>query len=123
MAAFRNISVSADWPPESSPLCGNGWCSMPRQGRNVPMTNTDPAQNFVAQLPGDVSIPLLGFGTWQLRGDSARDAVSWALEAGYRHLDTATAYGNETQVGAAVRESDLAREDVFITTKLPPDHA
>ncbi|MBM7785396.1 aldo/keto reductase [Tenggerimyces flavus] len=87
------------------------------------MTNTDPAQNFVAQLPGDVSIPLLGFGTWQLRGDSARDAVGWALETGYRHLDTATAYGNETQVGAAVRESGLDRDDIFITTKLPPDHA
>lgn len=87
------------------------------------MTNTDPAREFTATLPGDVTIPLLGFGTWQLRGDSARDAVLWALESGYRHLDTATGYGNETQVGAAVRESGLDRNDIFITTKLPPDNA
>jgi 2,5-diketo-D-gluconate reductase A len=68
-------------------------------------------------------MPLLGFGTWQLRGQEAYDAVRDALRIGYRHLDTATAYGNETQVGRALRESDVAREDVFVTTKLPPDHA
>jgi diketogulonate reductase-like aldo/keto reductase len=67
------------------------------------------------------AMPLLGFGTWQLRGEECRQAVSWALEAGYRHLDTATMYRNEEQVGRALRESGVPREDVFLTTKLPPD--
>ena len=61
-------------------------------------------------------MPLLGFGTWQLEGQVARDAVSAALEAGYRHLDTATIYGNEQEVGAALRDSGVPREDVFFTT-------
>jgi 2,5-diketo-D-gluconate reductase A len=69
------------------------------------------------------SMPLLGFGTWQIPDREAPAAVSAALEAGYRHIDTATGYENERGVGQAVAESGLAREDVFITTKLPPDHA
>ncbi|MFI7606759.1 aldo/keto reductase [Micromonospora sp. NPDC049366] len=72
-------------------------------------------------LPGEVRMPLLGFGTWQATGKSAYDAVLAALDAGYRHIDTATVYGNEEEVGRAVRESDLRREDLFITTKLPPN--
>ena len=74
-------------------------------------------------LPGGGRIPVVGFGTWQLRGESAREAVGWALEAGYRHVDTATIYGNEAEVGAALRASGLRREDVFVTTKLPPQEA
>jgi 2,5-diketo-D-gluconate reductase A len=66
-------------------------------------------------------MPLLGFGTWQLTGRTAQDSVREALQAGYRHIDTATMYGNEQQVGAALKESGLARDDVFITSKLPPD--
>jgi 2,5-diketo-D-gluconate reductase A len=72
--------------------------------------------------PG-VEMPLLGFGTWQIRGDAAYDAVRDALEAGYRHLDTATMYGNEAQVGRALADSGVPRADVFITTKLPPERA
>lgn len=75
------------------------------------------------RLAGGGRIPLLGLGTWQLRGETARRAVGWALEAGYRLLDTATAYGNETEVGAAVRESGLPRAEVFVTTKMPPENA
>jgi 2,5-diketo-D-gluconate reductase A len=71
-------------------------------------------------LNGGSSLPLVGFGTWQLRGHRAYDAVRYALEVGYRHLDTATIYGNEAEVGRAVRDSGLPREEVFITTKLPP---
>ncbi|MEU8114162.1 aldo/keto reductase [Micromonospora sp. NPDC053740] len=74
-----------------------------------------------ALLPGDVRMPLLGFGTWQATGQAGYDAVLAALDTGYRHLDTATVYGNEREVGRAVRESGLRREDLFITTKLPPD--
>ena len=69
------------------------------------------------------TIPLLGFGTWQLRGDECLRAVSDALDLGYRHLDTATMYGNEQQVGRAIRDSGIPREDIFVTTKLPPDRA
>src|SRR3954467_14701753 len=66
-------------------------------------------------------IPRLGFGVWQVRdGRECEDAVRWALEAGYRHVDTAQAYGNERSVGRAVRDSGLPREDVFITTKFHP---
>ncbi|HEY7489255.1 MAG TPA: aldo/keto reductase [Streptosporangiaceae bacterium] len=70
-------------------------------------------------LPGDVAMPLVGFGTWQLRGRRAYEATKYALEVGYRHLDTATMYGNESEVGRAVRDSGLDRREVFITTKLP----
>lgn len=75
------------------------------------------------RLTSGAEMPLLGFGTWQLEGQIARDAVSAALEAGYRHLDTATIYGNEREVGAALRDSGVPREDVFITTKCPPQNA
>ena len=72
------------------------------------------------ELATGTKMPLLGFGTWQLRGSSALNATHRALEFGYRHIDTATAYGNEEQVGEALARSGIHREDVFITTKLPP---
>jgi 2,5-diketo-D-gluconate reductase A len=74
-------------------------------------------------LPGDVAMPLVGFGTWQLRGRRAYESVSFALEVGYRHIDTATMYGNEAEVGRALRDSGLQRRAVFVTTKLPPGSA
>ena len=69
------------------------------------------------------SMPLLGFGTWQIKGPEAADATATALEAGYRHLDTATMYRNETEVGQGLARSGLDRDQVFITTKCPPDTA
>src|SRR5690349_13818289 len=74
-------------------------------------------------LPGGARIPLLGFGTWQITGDDAVRATASALESGYRHLDTATIYGNEAEVGRALAESGVPREEVFVTTKCPPDDA
>jgi diketogulonate reductase-like aldo/keto reductase len=66
-------------------------------------------------------IPLLGLGVWQVPdGRETEDAVRWALEMGYRHIDTAQAYGNERSVGRALRDSGLPREDVFVTTKFFP---
>src|SRR5919108_6581103 len=66
-------------------------------------------------------IPLLGLGVWQVPdGAECVNAVRWALEAGYRHVDTAQAYGNEESVGRALRESGIPREDVFVTTKFHP---
>jgi 2,5-diketo-D-gluconate reductase A len=74
-------------------------------------------------LGDGVSMPMVGFGTWQLRGRRAYHAIRYALEVGYRHIDTATKYRNEADVGRAVRDSGLARDEVFITTKLHPKNA
>lgn len=72
-----------------------------------------------ATLNNGVTIPYFGLGVFQAgRGAETREAVSAALRAGYRHIDTARAYGNERDVGQAVRESGLPREEVFVTTKL-----
>jgi 2,5-diketo-D-gluconate reductase A len=71
-------------------------------------------------LTAGSAMPLLGFGTWQIKGDDAVRATAAALEAGYRHLDTATVYGNEGEVGRALAESGVPREEVFVTTKCPP---
>jgi diketogulonate reductase-like aldo/keto reductase len=66
-------------------------------------------------------IPLLGLGVWQVPdGPECENAVRWALELGYRHIDTAQAYGNEESVGRALRDSGVPREEVFITTKFFP---
>jgi diketogulonate reductase-like aldo/keto reductase len=66
-------------------------------------------------------IPVLGLGVWQIPdGSETENAVRWALELGYRHIDTAQAYGNEESVGRALRDSGVPREDVFITTKFYP---
>jgi diketogulonate reductase-like aldo/keto reductase len=71
-------------------------------------------------LNGGGRMPIVGFGTWQLHGRSAYEATRYALGVGYRHIDTATMYGNEAEVGRALRDSGLGRDEVFITTKLPP---
>ncbi|WP_315094651.1 aldo/keto reductase [uncultured Cellulomonas sp.] len=73
-------------------------------------------------LPGG-EIPVVGLGTWQSEGGEAERAVSAALQLGYRHIDTATGYGNEAEVGRALSTVGIDRDDVFVTTKLPPDHA
>jgi diketogulonate reductase-like aldo/keto reductase len=68
-------------------------------------------------LGGGVDIPQLGFGVFQVPPDETAEAVLLALQAGYRHIDTAAAYRNEAAVGQAVRSSGLARDEVFVTTK------
>jgi diketogulonate reductase-like aldo/keto reductase len=89
---------------------------------------TDDTAPARPQLPDDAltfesggRMPLLGFGTWQIKGDQAVTATGAALEAGYRHLDTATVYGNEAQVGQALADSGVDRSEVFLTTKCPPN--
>ncbi|WP_308036521.1 aldo/keto reductase [Streptomyces olivaceus] len=69
-------------------------------------------------LNNGVEMPQLGFGVWQVPDDEAQTAVAQALEAGYRSIDTAAIYGNEEGTGRAVAASGLAREDLFVTTKL-----
>jgi diketogulonate reductase-like aldo/keto reductase len=72
-------------------------------------------------LADGTTIPLLGLGVWQVpNGRKCVDAVRWALELGYRHIDTAQAYGNEQGVGQGLRESGVPRGEVFITTKFFP---
>ena len=68
------------------------------------------------------SVPVIGFGTYPLRGDDGVEAMVHALEAGYRLLDTAVNYGNEEEVGEAVRRSGLPREDIQVTSKIPGRH-
>ena len=72
-----------------------------------------------AELPSGSSMPLLGFGTWQITGSEATRTTAAALAAGYRHIDTATVYGNEAEVGAALTDSGIDRSQVFVTTKVP----
>ena len=64
------------------------------------------------------NMPSLGFGTWQIEGDAAREAVADALELGYRHIDTARMYGNEREVGAGLRDAAIPRDEVWVTTKV-----
>lgn len=73
-------------------------------------------------LHNGVQIPAIGFGTWQIpEGETAYRSTLTALDLGYRHIDTALAYGNEKSIGQAIRDSGLRREDIFITTKLPAE--
>jgi diketogulonate reductase-like aldo/keto reductase len=81
-----------------------------------------PALTDTFTLANGLEIPKIGFGTWQIpEGDAAYDAVATALTAGYRHIDTARAYGNEASVGRAVRDSGIPRDQIFVTTKLPAE--
>ncbi len=74
------------------------------------------------QLSSGKSMPLLGLGVWQIPRQQTKQAVLWALEVGYRLIDTAHIYGNEREVGEAIRESGIPREEIFVTTKLWPAH-
>ncbi len=71
---------------------------------------------------GDAHIPVVGLGTWDLRGRTCARVVEQALRLGYRHIDTAEMYGNEREVGEGLRASGVSRNDVFITTKVWPDN-
>jgi diketogulonate reductase-like aldo/keto reductase len=77
---------------------------MPTTVPTAPLTNGD--------------IPLIGFGTFRLQSDEGRKAIAHALEIGYRHIDTAAGYGNHDAVAAGVKDSGVAREDLFLTTKI-----
>jgi diketogulonate reductase-like aldo/keto reductase len=81
-----------------------------------------PALTDTFTLADGVPVPKIGFGTWQIPdGPAAYDAVTSALDAGYRHIDTASSYGNEASVGRAVRDSGIPRDQIFVTTKLPAE--
>jgi diketogulonate reductase-like aldo/keto reductase len=85
------------------------------------MPEAEPKDVPARDLGGGVLMPMLGLGVWQMAaGRDTEQAVGWALEAGYRHVDTATMYRNERSVGAALARSGLSREEVFVTTKWLP---
>jgi 2,5-diketo-D-gluconate reductase B len=80
------------------------------------------AEAAMAETPLIGPMPQIGYGTWKRRDAEAYRCTLAALEAGYRHVDTAEGYGNEAPVGRAIRDSGLARAEVFLTTKVAPDH-
>src|ERR671918_817963 len=85
--------------------------------------NVETQPGKTRSLADSNSIPLLGLGVWQVPdGPECVNAVRSALELGYRHIDTAQAYGNEQSVGQGLRESGVRRDEVFITTKFYPAH-
>jgi len=79
-------------------------------------------EGFVERTAHGARIPNPGFGTFELTGSQARDMVEKAFELGYRHIDTAEAYGNEKEIGEAFAASNLNRWDVFLTSKVSPAH-
>src|SRR5947209_1757417 len=86
-------------------------------------TSAVTADKRIRVLADGNEMPMLGLGVWQVpNGPECVNAVRWALELGYRHIDTAQAYGNEESVGRALRDSGVPREEVFITTKFFPRH-
>ena len=82
------------------------------------MTSTETLTSPVLALNDGNTIPQLGYGVWQVEDAVAERVVGEAFEVGYRHIDTAAIYGNEAGVGRAIASADLAREDLYITTKL-----
>ena len=79
-------------------------------------------KNEFYTLYNGVKVPKLGLGTWQTKsGEDAYNSVKWALEAGYRHIDTAYTYGNEASVGSAIKDSKIDRSEIFVTTKCPAE--
>lgn len=81
------------------------------------MANTHKATNTYQLITG-ATIPALALGTWQATDEEVYNSVLHALKTGYRHIDTATAYGNEVPIGRAIKDSGIAREEIFVTTKL-----
>lgn len=83
------------------------------------MNNTCTNLSSILTLSNGVKIPCIGFGTWKMPDEVVEDAVSNAISCGYRHIDTAAAYFNEVGVGKGIKKSGIAREELFVTSKLP----
>lgn len=79
------------------------------------------AKTYNIRTAGQANIPVLGLGTWQSTGQDCIDVVSQGLKMGYEHIDTAQAYGNEKEVGQGIKQSGIARDKFFLTTKIFPD--
>ncbi len=70
------------------------------------------------KLTNEIKIPILGFGTWNLKGSDGQSSIEEALEVGYRHIDTADSYGNHHEVGQALKNSGIKRDEIFLTSKI-----
>ena len=79
------------------------------------------AKTYNIRTAGQANIPVLGLGTWQSTGQDCIDVVSQGLQMGYEHIDTAQAYDNEVEVGKGIKQSGVARDKFFLTTKIFPD--
>ncbi|SLJ85592.1 aldo/keto reductase [Psychrobacter sp. DAB_AL43B] len=79
------------------------------------------AKTYNIRTAGQANIPVLGLGTWQSTGQDCIDVVSQGLKMGYEHIDTAQAYDNEKEVGQGIKQSGVARDKFFLTTKIFPD--
>src|SRR3954452_4810666 len=110
-------AAAASRPCRRGRTAAKGVRDMPAQGSSRRMSS--PSTDRVSQLPlrDDTTIPQLGFGVFLVPQEETAEVVGRALDAGYRHIDTAAAYRNEAGVGEAVRSSGLPREEVYITTK------
>lgn len=78
----------------------------------------DNYKNLAMRLNNGFEIPQISVGTWTLRGETARQNVCLALEAGFRHIDTAQGYENESEVGQGIADSGVPRNEIFVTTKV-----
>lgn len=78
-------------------------------------------KNDNLKLYNGVGIPSVGYGCWQVPKDVCTDCVKYAIEVGYTHIDTAIAYGNEEEVGLGIKKSNIKRENIFVTTKIPAE--
>lgn len=98
------------------PRCSRG---MPRPFVKVAVPGLM-AGRVSVDIGGGQRLPIVGLGIWNVTGDDAAPSVRAAIECGYRHIDTAYGYGNETEIGQALRDTGLGREEVFLTSKIPP---
>jgi 2,5-diketo-D-gluconate reductase B len=89
--------------------------------QGLPLSSGMKTEDRYVEVRG-IRVPALGFGTWGLKGTSGAEAVADALRTGYRHIDTARSYGNETAVGEGIRRSGVPREEIFLVTKVWRDH-
>ena len=102
-------------------------CDIAAKNNHVDFYTSSPRSNIMnisstVTLNDGVKIPIFGLGVYQARlGEETRNAVTWALEKGYRQIDTASRYLNEESVGEALKESNIPREDIFVVTKLYDD--
>ncbi|CAE8634717.1 unnamed protein product [Polarella glacialis] len=112
MARMARIALAAGWLS----LAASGIGDASRAYATLP---EHPSLTAKFQLPSERSIPIMGLGVFKSKpGPETEDAVKWALEHGYRMIDTAAIYGNEASVGKAIRESGIARKEIFLATKL-----
>jgi 2,5-diketo-D-gluconate reductase A len=114
-SAIAEISGLLGW------LYGLGWASARRRGLGTRQGEDTMTAERMRQLSDGTAIPMLGLGVWQVpNGATTVSAVRWALELGYRHIDTAQLYRNEEGVGQALQESGVPRDEVYVTTKFNP---